>query len=99
MKYLHTAVVFAMMMLCGCTKDSHGLQEGMITGPDLRECVCCGGWFILVEGSRYRFYEVPETSNIDLQNESFPLRVELRWKQDPQACTGDEILILSMNKI
>lgn len=99
MRYLLITCFLAGTMLSGCTKDSHGLQEGVITGPDLRECACCGGWYIRIGGSEYRFYQVPDESNLDLTHETFPLRVELRWTKDPQACTGDEILILFMNKI
>jgi len=99
MRKLMIAGFLAVLILCCCEKDRNHLSTGTITGPDLRECVCCGGWYILIGNSEYRFYELPEESKIDLQDESFPLRVKLDWKKDPGACIGDEILILFMNKI
>lgn len=65
---------------------------------DDRECVCCGGYYIVIDDSTYRFYEVPENSNLDLQNAKFPLYVRLDWNEDPNACLGDEIIVTRIEK-
>ena len=69
------------------------MSEGKITGLNPRECMCCGGWNIEINNSTFRFYNLPENSNIDLLHESMPLYVELVWKKDKNGCLGDEILI------
>ncbi|MBM3434835.1 MAG: hypothetical protein FJY07_01300 [Bacteroidetes bacterium] len=99
MKKLLIAGFLAALILCCCKKERNPLSTGTITGPDLRECVCCGGWYIQIGNNEYRFYDVSDGSNIDIQYESFPLKVELQWEKDPQACIGDEIIILFMKKI
>jgi hypothetical protein len=99
MKKIVIPVLLLSMMLWSCEKEHRSLQRGTITGPDLRECVCCGGWYILIGDITYRFYRVPGGSSLDLAHESCPMTVEIEWKKDPDACTGDEIIILYINKI
>jgi hypothetical protein len=87
------------LILNSCLKENDFGQRGTITGIDLRECLCCGGWFININDSTYRFYQLPDQSNIDLQNANFPVRVILTWKKDPNACLSDEIIITRIEKI
>lgn len=74
------------------------MDQGTITGGDYRKCMCCGGWFIKIKNDRYRFYQLPEKSGIDLKEEKFPLEVQLNWEKDTAACLGDEIIILEIEK-
>ncbi len=86
-----TLLFFALLTisLFGCDFKS----KGVITGYDARECACCGGYFIEIDSVTYRFYDLPENSDIDLLNSSFPLNVQLDWEKNPSGCMGDEILI------
>ena len=70
-------------------------QMGTITGPDFRECGCCGGYFIEIGEEVFRFYDEPYCSDLSLDaaNIIFPLDVWVDWKADTAACMGDEILL------
>ena len=93
------AAVLLCFMLVSCLKDNDFGQSGVITGFDYRKCYCCGGWFININDSTYRFFELPDQNNIDLENASFPVEVILTWKTDPNACMRDEIIITRIEKI
>ena len=62
-------------------------SRGKITGPDLRMCICCGGWQIVIDNETYNFDSIPANSNINLQKETFPLFVKLDWQSaGPDRC-------------
>ncbi|MFH1052514.1 MAG: hypothetical protein V1779_16470 [bacterium] len=91
------------LILLGCddnTSSNSNLykSEGVITGYDLRECMCCGGWFIVLADSTYRFNEIPKESNINFEKDTFPISVKLDWKKSPAPCLGDEIIVERMKK-
>jgi hypothetical protein len=92
-------LVIAIILLAGtsfCHKESDKYEsQGVILGPDLRDCVCCGGWYILIDTTEYEFDSLPESSGIDLINEHFPLSVKIDWKKnDRSACPFNRIDIL-----
>jgi hypothetical protein len=72
---------FSLFLLC-CEKGStvNYLSKGTITGPDLRLCICCGGWQIVVDNQTYNFDHLPIDSPIDLEHETFPIAVDLDWQ-------------------
>ena len=76
------------LMLCSCINDDLASykSEGIITGPDYKMCVCCGGWEITIDDQRYHFDLLPADSRIDLNKEKFPLKVKLNWEIDKTAC-------------
>ena len=67
--------------------DDNFKSEGIILGPDIRMCICCGGWLIKIDTVTYNFNELPAGSRIDLQTAIFPLKVKLDWQiSDPSPC-------------
>ena len=68
------------VLIC-CKTDIYNdfKSKGKITGPDLRMCICCGGWQIVIDGETYNFESLPGTSDINLQKETFPVLVKLDW--------------------
>jgi hypothetical protein len=74
-------------------------SKGIITGGDPRDCACCGGWFIEIDTSRYRFNSLPDSSGINLEKETLPLKVKLDWKKSDHICLGDEIIVTRIKKI
>lgn len=69
-------------------------SNGKITGPDIRMCACCGGWYIQIDNLTYEFDSLPVNSNIDLQKETFPVLVKLDWQlSDKGACPDKRITI------
>ncbi len=72
---------FSLILLC-CKKgiSDHYQSTGTITGPDLRMCICCGGWQIMIDNQTYNFDLLPSDSKIDLEHETFPVYVSLDWQ-------------------
>jgi hypothetical protein len=94
MKTMKLIMIFIFFFLASfsCLDDDF-MSNGIITGYDLRECACCGGFFIDIDKETYRFYEIPENSKLNLDNPDFPVYVKLDWTKDPDACLGDEIFV------
>ena len=76
-----------------CKKEPTYENSGVITGQDGRYCACCGGWFMEIDNMTYRFYNIPENSNIDLEKATYPINVELNWEPKSVQCMGDEIVV------
>jgi hypothetical protein len=95
---MKSLIFIGMLLLIGissCTEEENEyLSNGTITGFDARMCVCCGGYFIDINDSTYRFYELPESSDVDLINAIFPIYVKLDWTKADNVCLGDEIKVI-----
>ncbi|MFT4968570.1 MAG: hypothetical protein ACI9O4_000300 [Chitinophagales bacterium] len=63
-------------------------STAVISGYDLTLCACCGGWVIELNGQATdnRFTDLPQSSNIDLINATFPLNVQLDWTPSSEYC-------------
>ncbi len=83
-----------------CHRDNDDFRSrGIITGPDLRDCACCGGWYIEIDTVVYEFDVLPENSGIALEKETFPLKVKLDWKPSEKiACPNKKIDIQRIAK-
>lgn len=96
-------LVFVLLLLglsfsaCSTKKDTL-MVKATITGPDLRMCACCGGWYIDIGKKTYRFYNLPDDSNLDLKTAEFPLKVNVIWKKDEEDCGADLIIIEKIKK-
>lgn len=98
MKKLIFLTLLVIPILIGCDEND-SMDEGVITGVDTRECLCCGGYFIDIKNSTYRFQSLPSESGIDLTNNPvFPINVKLSWKMKDTLCLGDEIIVLKISK-
>ena len=69
------------------------LEDAVITGYDMRMCACCGGWYIKIDTSSYRFFSIPDGSGFKLDTISFPFNVRVKWSKRANPCLGDEIEI------
>ncbi len=98
-KFLFAFTFLLIFFSTGCKEEKVWMDQGTITGADYRKCMCCGGWFIKIKEDQYRFYQLPDNSGIDLQEEKFPLEVHVNWKKDTAACLGDEIIVLEIGKL
>lgn len=104
MKTLILFFILSVFLLFSCSKDSSTgndnlyKSDGMITGFDYRKCMCCGGWYIVIQDSTYRFQKIPENSNLDFDKDTLPLAVELDWKKSTDLCIGDEIIVERIRK-
>ena len=87
-RFLILCCVLLFGFLASCKQDDVTISEfestGLIIGPDLRFCACCGGWLIQVDQQEnfYNFGELPENSDINLDGATFPIEVQLNWSKD-----------------
>ncbi len=97
-------ILTIVMLLASCITDDPGnpgreyKSSGSITGYDMRECACCGGWFINIGGERYRFQSLPAGSSLILDHAQFPIEVLLDWEKVEKPCLGDEINVIRIKK-
>jgi hypothetical protein len=111
MKKFLPIVVFSMGLLCcvpACKKhcnndDNNGIKyqsSAQITARDFRKCSCCGGYFITIDATQYRFLSLPAGSSLNLEGETLPLNVELNWHHadTTSPCSVDEIIVDGIRK-
>lgn len=85
--------IFLLLPAC-CDDDNYACSDtGAILGADLRECACCGGWFIEIGDDTLRAQTLPEefVNFLNISDLNFPLPVRLDWEPDTTPCLGDEI--------
>lgn len=90
-------------MISGCDTENHCdndycSEEGVITGADPRDCICCGGWFIKIGEKTWRVWSLPESFIQDLENREYPVPVYLEWSPSENPCLGDEITVECIRK-
>jgi hypothetical protein len=73
-------------------------SEGSINGLNQGACMCCGGWMININNKQYEFLSLPANSTINLNNETFPLKVVVDWKLVPAGCYPNLITLESIKK-
>ncbi len=99
MKTIIIALSILLFNILSCSSDVNEFKDdGTITGYDVRECACCGGYFIDIRKVTYRFFELPVNTNFNLDSASFPVYVRLDWTKNVNSCLGDEITILRIEK-
>jgi hypothetical protein len=74
------------------------MDNGKIIGVDYRMCACCGGYFIEIGDSTYRFSALPENSEIEITDTIFPVFVSLNWMKKKDQCLGDEIIVTAIRE-
>lgn len=73
-------------------------KKGVVIGIDFRKCVCCGGYFIEVEGDTLRSWNLPQPFMDEIAGEDFPISVYLEWQPAATPCLGDEIEVSCIRK-
>jgi hypothetical protein len=86
--------IIFLLTVTGCRKNENNevISDAVITGYDIRACVCCGGLMlnfnndpIPYSGTFYLVNELPANSGID-NNTKFPLYVRITWKYNSKVC-------------
>ncbi len=97
-KTLFFILTILILSFISCKKDKVEDLNGKITGADMRKCMCCGGFFIEILDSTYRFDSIPFNSGIKLNIDTFPILVKVAFHKKNPLCLGDEIIIDRMKK-
>lgn len=97
MKKIFILLIFPILLL-SCSKNGY-MNTATIEGEDKEKCDCCGVWLINIDDHILKFIELPENSNLDLDNATFPLKVKLNWKYvDELKCSREKIDVLEIVK-
>ena len=83
---------------CQKTANTDILTDAIITGYDLRDCICCGGLMVSFvnnpipySGEFYLVNNLPKDSGID-NNSKFPLYVKISWRDNSRVCGGTKFI-------
>jgi len=92
---------FLVPACCPCDDEEpeYCSDEGLLLGADPRDCACCGGWFIEIEGDTLRANALPEEFINSFDYSDLPLPVLLEWEHDATPCLGDEIEVECIKKL
>ena len=97
---LITATFLLIYALQSCSKNDDNnaayMDQGIITGYDMRYCICCGGLMINFNGDTAASYEDPffliSNSSLELgitDTTTFPVRMRVDWVKDTAICDGE----------
>lgn len=87
MKTKVLSLLFFSIILFSCEKSRYE-NTGTITGADMAMCACCGGYFIVIDGTKYRFEKSELPTGFTFNDEQLPLRVQLNFDVKTVSCTG-----------
>jgi hypothetical protein len=76
------ALLVVWLLVGSCQKEEVTLSDGRLIGIDYRKCASpfCGGWFVEIEDDTLRFFEIPKSTDINLDSEAvFPQPVKVEW--------------------
>ena len=87
-------LLISALLLFSCEKTKYE-NNGTITGADMAMCACCGGYFITIDGTQYRFEKTELPDNFTFKDNELPLKVELNWKLNEETCSGFSWIVIS----
>jgi len=97
---IHIVLICLVGISLSCNNDDSNNEMEFksianLEGHDIALCLCCGDWLIKIENdqNRYQFKNLPQDSNIDLQNVQFPISVKLNWRLDENSACPNYIII------
>jgi hypothetical protein len=90
---IYSLLIAALLTTVGCRKAERSfMNDGIITGADLRMCACCGGLMITFTdnpqpyGAAFRQIENGQELGIT-EKDKFPIYVKVDWRtDDANAC-------------
>ena len=92
-------LILIVFFLFSCKKEQNFMNDGVITGYDMRDCVCCGGLMINFnnETSSYigEYYLIDNNpGEIGISDSSkFPIYISVDWIKDTLTCPQQHIKI------
>ncbi len=69
-------------------KEVPNMHDAIITGSDVRACICCGGLMVTFDGEPKPYtgdFRLISNSAADIgitQSDTFPIYVKVDWKED-----------------
>jgi len=87
MKNRFFLLLVSVLLILSCEKTKYE-NSGTITGADPGMCMCCGGYFIDIDGTQYRFEKSALPAGFSFDDKQLPLQVELNWDLKESTCSG-----------
>lgn len=78
-------LLISVFILISCEKAKYE-NTGIITGADLADCACCGGYFIEIGDSIYRFQKDKLPGNFTFDDKQLPIQVDIDWERKTDIC-------------
>ena len=101
-KIILFVALFITVLFSSCIEEVTTYEfEGQITGPSPLMCptICCGGWFIDIEGESYHFLEFPANSEFSVDDtDSYPVSVKLDYETSEE-CWENSISIIAIEAL
>ena len=97
-------LVSILLINISCRKaEASFMNNGIITGPDIRACVCCGGLMITFTGNPQPYAaEFKRIENVDelgiTDKDKFPIYVKVDWRTDSSSVCGFIIITRMVRK-
>jgi hypothetical protein len=69
-------------------KEAPNMEDAIITGSDVRACICCGGLMITFNGDSKSYsgdFRLISNRAVDIgitPSDTFPIYVKVAWKED-----------------
>jgi len=92
-------LILSSLIVLSCDKVNKYESTGTITGADMAMCAFCGGYFIEMSRTTYRFEKTELPDYFIFADEQLPLKVELDWSLKTEICTGLNWIKISKIKI
>ena len=89
MKKIFLLIFISNLFLLACDKNGQPAiteSTGVIISMSGEKCMCCWGWNITIDGSIYRFEEIPASSSLHLNTITFPTVVNIKWRNAEGQC-------------
>ncbi|MGZ5245183.1 MAG: hypothetical protein ACXWEY_15775 [Bacteroidia bacterium] len=84
MKFLFVFISTVLFFLTSCKKEDKNLTDAIITGEDVRTCMCCGGFMITFNGetkayqNEYKLIDNANAAEFGIsEKDSFPMFVKV----------------------
>lgn len=81
-------LILTSILVVSCEKTKYD-SVGTITGADMTLCACCGGYFIVIENTKYRFDKNELPKGFSFNDEQIPLNVKLNFELNAGVCSGN----------
>lgn len=98
MRTTFLTLLFFVTLLWGCEKTTYE-STGTITERDYRKCMCCGGYFLEIDGKQYNFEKSELPGDFTFDDTLMPLQVELNFEPKADDCSDSGVNWITILKI
>ena len=96
MRITFLSAIFSVTFLLSCSKQNEYQASGILIGPDLANCACCGGVILTIDNQQgnYRVDSLLFMSQQQLYNMNFPREIKFDFTIEKN-CGGIDYIKMS----